>query len=96
MGNKLTRTFRRSISRIWPIPSGRRARRSSTILHYYGYRHLVGHILPWGNDVLDASQRACDGISQEISGPRRWICRWMDVLVSVKTFREITSEVVLN
>jgi hypothetical protein len=53
------------------------------VLHNHGNRHLLCHILSWRNDVLDAGERPSDGISQEISGPRRWFCSWVDVLVSI-------------
>jgi hypothetical protein len=75
--------FARLISRIWYLFGGGWAGWSSLVLHNHGNCHLLCHILPWRNDVLDAGQRSSDGIPKEISGPRRWVCSWMDVLVSI-------------
>lgn len=55
--------FARPISRIWYLFGGGWAGWSSLVLHNHGNCHLLGHILSWRNDVLDASERPCDGIS---------------------------------
>jgi hypothetical protein len=58
------------------------------MLHNYGHRDLIGDIMSWRNDFPDAGQCACNGISKEISGSRRWFCSWVDVLVSIMSFPE--------
>jgi hypothetical protein len=78
----------RPISRIWYLFGGGWTWWGRLVLHNHGNCHLVCHIVPWRNDVLDACQRARDGISQEISRPRRWICSRLDVLVSFNVLIE--------